>query len=275
LGFELIALTKLKVQPSQALGRYSDLYLNTMRQSISDLQVVDTTSVLYATADGSSEGRRLQWTAPSLKQEGLTQMGIDVNNQYVYSFVAAQFVGEHYLPKILDLAATSFFPLGASPNSAYAFFGTAYTDFGFKFRYPSDAEPTLSSFSRGLDELAKANDGHLILAHPSVPELHTDFSWTLSEGSVSAKTLQNIMLANLGDVDDPVRIVGQGELYLHRTTSPGRYFETEMPSGQGMIGAWQCPDGRVYIFRVKNDFEANGLEILYLFQRFLIGFACD
>ena len=43
-----------------------------------------------------------------------------------------------------------------------------------------------------------------------------------------------------------------------------------------MVGAWHCPnDDRVFILHFENNLSDAGIETLYLFQRYLIGFRCQ
>ncbi|MCH8876681.1 MAG: hypothetical protein IIA89_07630 [Chloroflexi bacterium] len=284
LLFEIVTIDELGGDPSQALERYVDLRMGVIRKESPDLEITNDSFLLGVSADGGSEGRQIEWVIPSKISEGITQLYIAPNGVYGYMFESTQQIGLDRLPGLgyLGFAVTSFFPIAASLDSAYAPFGNPFSDFGFAFGIPSDAQTTVTSVTGSLDQLASAEDGVITLGFPStIPELRAYLSWSSSDAILTEKALQDLLNASTTSFDRFL-VTSLGKLYVgsfavdgQLERFEGRYFQGDVPSGQVMLGAWQCPgDRRVYVLQVENDFSATFLETLFLFQRFLIGFAC-
>ena len=290
LVFEIVSIDELGGDPSQAIEHYADLRMDALREIFAeDLEIINRSGFTGITADGAIDGLQIEWVIPSGPLEGLTQLTIDPNGVRGYMFEGVQIEGAHDIlgtlapDQIVVLALTSFFPIGTSPGSAYAPFGNPFTDFGFAFGIPGDAQETMSSLTGGSDEPASTENGLITIEFPSaIPELRAYMSWNSSDAILNEKELQDLLKANAIDFYSTFSIVGLGKLDValfdvegQSERFEGRYLEGDVPSGQAMLGAWQCAsDRRVYVLQVENDFSATFLETLYLFQRFIIGFAC-
>ena len=290
LQFELIRIDDLGGDPLQALERYSQLRMDFLRKGFAeDLEITNEQEFSAFSAEGVILGREMEWVIPSADLEGLTQLYIEPNGFYGYMFEGIQIVGQDAAlgtlapAQIVSLAGTSFFPVASSLGSAYAPFGNPFTEFGFAFGIPGDAQATVTSLTGGPDQPASAEDGLVTLGYLwANTELRAYLSWSSSDTILAEKALQNFLKANATDFYSTFTIVGVGKLDValdavdgETERFEGRYLEGEVPSGQAMLGAWQCPDDRrVYVLHVENDIAATFLDTGYFFVRFLIGFAC-
>lgn len=187
LLFEIVAIDELGGDPSQALERYADLRMDFLRNYHTDLEITNEQGVSGFSADGVSLGRQIEWVSPSRNRDALTLLYIEPNGAYGYMFEGVQEIGLDHLPDIVMLASTTFFPIATSPGSAYAPFGNLFTDFGFAFGIPSDAQVTVTSLTGGPDQPASTEDGLITLGVSlAIPELRAYFGWSSPDAGLDA-----------------------------------------------------------------------------------------
>ncbi|MBI5082536.1 MAG: hypothetical protein HZB17_14725 [Chloroflexi bacterium] len=256
--------------------QYSSRTIGGFLQKYPALKVIDNQKYKAATGDGILlDGQRIQYTGPN-GLSGALHVGSQENFGFRIDLIRSAKSTESLkdLMRYMDLAVQTFFLPAPNSKSVYAPYDTIYSQFDFQLAYPNDS--TNKFFGRITGDFTQppeAYNGMIQLgASPNWQSIHTDFGWFSPDDS-SATGLAKIHLSLLQNYKD-IKIITQGDLIMQGAT--GRYVIYISPNGEGINGIWQCTDSRRgYFLDVQNNPKANNKETLFLFQRYLIGFACS